>query len=253
MKLSSVFATVLSTSIVTFLTALGFSSQAQGLTFLGNSSGIWGTPDPGSNTEPVFSGVETNKFTWGRSRPDDRENNYGTAANQLTFTGNSFSADDVGSLFKIGDLEYYNGKVEGDTNVDSVPLKLTLPFTNPNTFSEVFNFGFQLVNTPNLGNSPEEDADIVYIKDNFGTRSFKFDGNEYLLNLIGFSQDGGNTSVNKFSVIEDQRTTAGIYATITRVTPPQQVPEPASFVGLSLLGIYFITNKKSLIAKKRIG
>ncbi|MGH8002092.1 MAG: choice-of-anchor K domain-containing protein [Brasilonema sp.] len=253
MKLSSVFATVLSTSIVTFVTALGFSSQAQGLTFLGNSSGIWGTPDPGSNTEPIFSGVGTNTFTWGRSRPNDRENNYGTAANQLTFTGNYFAADDIGSLFKIGDLEYYNGKVEENTNVDSATLNLTLPFTNPRIFSEVFNLGFQLVNTTNLGDDPEDDADIVYIKDNFGTRSFKFDGNEYLLNLIGFSQDGGNTSVNKFSVLEDKRTMAGIYATITRVTPPQQIPEPVGLVGLSLLGIYLITHKKSLIAKKRMG
>ncbi|MBW4633960.1 MAG: choice-of-anchor K domain-containing protein [Iphinoe sp. HA4291-MV1] len=249
MKLSPVFATALSTFAVTFITALGFSSQAQSLTFLGNSSGIWGTPDPGSNTDPIFSGVGTNTFIWGRPRPNDRENNYGTPANQLTFTGNSFSADDVGSLFKIGDLEYYNGKVEETTNVNSVPLNLTLLFTNPGNLNEVFNLGFQLVNTTNSGN-PENDADTVYVKNNFGTRSFKFDGNEYLLSLIGFSQDDGNTSVNKFSVLEDSKTTAGIYARITRVTPPKKIPEPVSTVGLSLLGIYLITHKKSWSAKQ---
>ncbi|NJM72415.1 MAG: PEP-CTERM sorting domain-containing protein [Scytonema sp. RU_4_4] len=253
MKLSPVFGTVLSTLAVTFITALGFSSQAQGLTFLGNSSGIWGTPDPGSNTDPIFSGVGTNTFTWGRPRPNDRENNYGTPANQLTFTGNSFSADDIGSLFKVGDLEYYNGKVEDKTSVDSVPLDLTLSFINPGNFSEVFNFNFQLVNTTNLGGNAEDDADIVYIKDNFGTRSFKFEGNEYQLNLSGFSQNSGNTSVNKFSVLEDSKTTAGIYARITQVTPPKQIPESGGIVGLSLLGIYLISHKKSLSAKKRIG
>ncbi|NMF62386.1 choice-of-anchor K domain-containing protein [Brasilonema octagenarum] len=253
MKLSSVFAAALSTFAVTLITALGFSNQAQGLTILGNSSGIWGTPDPGSNTDPVFSGVGMNSFTWGRPHPDDFENNYGTPANQLTFTGNPFWADDVGSLFKVGDLEYYNGKVEESTSVDSVPLNLTLSFTNPGTFREVFNFGFQLVNTPNLGQNPEDDADIVYIKDNFSTRSFNFEGNEYQLNLIGFSQNGGNTPVNKFSVLEGDRTTAGIYARMTRITPAKQTPEPAGIVGLSVLGIYLVTHKKSLGVKKRIG
>ncbi|KAB8329977.1 PEP-CTERM sorting domain-containing protein [Scytonema tolypothrichoides VB-61278] len=250
MKLSSVFTAALSTFAVTLITALGFSNHAQGLTILGNSNGIWGTPDPGSNTEPVFFGVGTNTFTWGRSRPDDRENNYGTTANELTFTGNPFSADDVGSLFKVGDLEYYNGKVEESTSVASVPLNLTLSFTNPGTFREVFNFGFQLVNTTNLGVNPEDDADIVYIKDNFDTRNFYFEGNEYQLNLIGFSQNGGNTTVNKFSVFEDDRTTAGIYARITQITRSKQIPEPAGIVGLSVLGIYLVTHKKSLGVKK---
>lgn len=250
MKLSSVFATALSTFAVTVLTAVGFSSQAQGLTFLGSSSGIWGTPNSGSNTEPISSGVGTNKFIWGRSRPDDFEYNYGTPANHLIFTGNSFSADDVGSLFKIGDLEYYNGRVEQLTNVDSVPLNLTLSFTNPGNLSEVFNTDFQLDNTTNSGEDPDNDADTVYVKKNFGTRSFKFDGNEYLLNVIGLSQDGGSTSVSEFRVFEDSATTAGIYARITRVTPPREVPERASTIGLSLLGIYVITRKKSLRAKK---
>jgi hypothetical protein len=250
MKLSPVFATALSTFAVTVITALGFSSQAQGLTFLGNSSGIWGTPNSGSNTDPIFSGVGTNTFIWGRPRPDDRVNNYGTPANKLTFTGNSISTDDVGSVFKIGALEYYNGKVEENTNVDSVPLNLTLSFTDPSNLREVLNFGFQLDNTTNSGEDPDDDADSVYVKENFGTRSFKLDGNEYLLNVIGFSQNGGNTSVSEFRVLEDKRTTADLYARITRATPPEKIPEPASTVGLSLLGIYLMTRKKSLRAKK---
>lgn len=248
MKLSPVFATALSTFAVSVITALGFSSQAQGLTFLGNSSGIWGTPNSGSNTNPIFSGVGTNTFIWGRSRPDDLENNYGTPANQLTFTGNSISTDDVGSLFKIGALEYYNGKVEENTNVNSVPLNLTLSFTDPSNLREVFNSEFLLDNTTNSGEDPDDDADTVYVKKNFGTRSFKLDVNEYLLNVIGFSQDGGNTSVREFRVLEDQKTTPSLYGRITRVTPPQKIPETASTVGLSLLGIYLITRKKCLRA-----
>ncbi|ARV59461.1 PEP-CTERM sorting domain-containing protein [Nostocales cyanobacterium HT-58-2] len=251
MTLNPVFATALSTVAVSVITALGFSSQAQGLTFLGNSSGIWGEPNPGSNTDRVFSGVGTSTFIWGRPRPDDFVNNYGTPANRLTFAGNSFSTDDAGLLFKVGDLEYFNGKVEQNTNVVSVPLNLSLSFTNPSNLNEVFNFDFGLDNTTNSGDKPEEDADTVYVKENFGTRSFKLDGNEYLLNVIGFSQDNGKTSVSKFRVLEGEKTTAGLYARITRVTPPEKIPEPASLVGLSLLGIYLIYHKKSLSAKNK--
>jgi hypothetical protein len=249
MKLSSVFTTALSTLAVTIVTALGFSSHAQGLTFLGNSSGIWGQPNPGSNTDPIFTGVGTNTFTWGRARPDDFENNYGTPPNQLIFTGNSFSTEDIGSLFKVGDLEYYNGKVEEGTNIVSVPLSLNLSFINPSNFNQVFNFNFQLENTTNSGEDPLDDADTVYVNGNFDTRSFTFDGNEYQLSLIGFSQDNGNTSISNFRVLEDKSMRPGLYARINRVTPRETIPEPASVVGLSVLGIYLITRKKSLSIK----
>jgi hypothetical protein len=141
MKLSSVFVTSLSVA-VSALTALGFSSQAQALTFSGISSGAWGEPTPGGiNTSPFYSGVGTNSFRWGD--PDD----FGTGPNQLTFSGDSFSTK-IGSLFKIGDLTYFNGKVTPNTSVDFVPLNLHVSFSDRpdrSNVSEVFNFGFQLV------------------------------------------------------------------------------------------------------------
>lgn len=166
MKLSSVFVTSLSVAVAA-LTALGFSSQAQALTFSGNSIGTWGKPTPGSmNTIPIYSGVGSNSFKWGD--PDD----FGTGPNQLIFTGNTFSSE-IGSLFKIGDLTYFNGTVTPGTSVDFVPLNLHVSFGD-RVNSQVFNFDFELVNTPNDLPNPVDKADYVNVGKNFGNRNFTF-------------------------------------------------------------------------------
>ncbi|MBD2772636.1 choice-of-anchor K domain-containing protein [Iningainema tapete] len=247
MKPSSVLTNTLSTVAVTILTALGFSSQAQSLTISGNSSGTWGIPNPGSiNTNPVYSGVGTNSFTWGEPIIDDTVD-IGTPVNRLTFSGQSFSAD-IDYLFKVGNLTYFNGRVPPGTNVESVPLNLSLSLTNPISLNEVINFDFELENTNNLPeNTPEQNADIVYVKNKLGERSFTLNGEQYLLDLIGFSQDEGDSSVSQFRVLEGEATTAGVFARITRQTPTEQIPEPATITGLSVLSIYLLVSRKKLL------
>ncbi len=245
MKLSSVFVTV-SAVAVTAVTALGFSGQAQALIFSGNSSGTWGEPypkgknTPGSiNTNPVYSGVGTNSFSWGD--PDD----FGTGPNQLSFNGNSFSSE-MGSLFKIGDLTYFNGSVVPDTSVESVPLNLQVSFGD-RINSEVFDFKFHLVNTPNDSTNPADNADFVFVGKNFGDRNFTFADNKYILELTGFRQQGSTTDVSEFRVLEGEKTTAAIFAKITQVQDLKTIPEPGIVAGLSLLSIYLISRRKSSI------
>ncbi|NEU77008.1 PEP-CTERM sorting domain-containing protein [Hassallia byssoidea VB512170] len=239
MKLSSVFVTSLSVA-VTALTALGFSSQAQALTFSGESSGVWGKPTPGGmNTNPIYSGVGTNSFSWGD--PDD----FGTGQNQLTFSGDSFSSE-MGSLFKIGDLTYFNGSVTPNTSVDFVPLNLHVSFGDRVNVSEVFNFDFHLKNTPNDSPNPADNADFVYVGKNFGNRNFTFADKKYTLELTGFREKGSTTDVSEFRVLEGKGTTAAIFAKITEVPPDSKtIPEPGTVAGLSLLSIYLISRRKS--------
>jgi len=239
MKLSSVFVTSLSVA-VTALTALGFSSQAQALTFSGNSSGAWGEPTPGGmNPDPKYSPPGSNLFSWGD--PDD----FGTGPNQLTFAGNTFSSE-MGSLFKIGDLTYFNGSVTPGTSVDFVPLNLYVSFDGGVNVRELFNFNFQLVNTPNDSTTnPADNADFVYVGKNFGNRNFTFADKKYTLELTGFREKGSTTDVSEFRVLEGEKTTAGIFAKITEVPPAKTIPEPGTVAGLSLLGIYLISRRKS--------
>lgn len=240
MKLSSVFVTTLSAFAVTALTALGFSGLAQALTFSGNSSGAWGEPTPGNmNTKPIYSGVGSNSFSWGDA--DD----FGTGPNQLTFIGDSFSSE-MGSLFKIGDLTYFNGAVTPGTSVDFVPLNLRVSFGDRLNVSEIFDFNFQLVNTPNDSPNPADNADFVYVGKNFGNRNFTFADKKYTLSLTGFRENGSTTDVSEFRVLEGKETTAGIFAKITEVpADPKTIPEPGTVAGLSLLGIYLISRRKS--------
>lgn len=238
MKLSSIFVTSLSVA-VTALTALGFSSQAQALSFSGNSSGVWGEPTPGGmNPNPKYSLPGSNSFSWGD--PDD----FGTGPNQLTFIGDSFSSE-MGSLFKIGDLTYFNGSVTPGTSVDFVPLNLHVSFGDRVNVSEVFDFNFQLVNTPNDSPIAADNADFVYVGKNFGNRNFTFADKQYTLELTGFRKTGSTTDVSDFRVLEGEKTTAGIFAKITEVPPAKTIPEPGTVVGLSLLGIYLISRRKS--------
>lgn len=244
MKLSPVFSTVLVTAI-SATTALGFSSQAKALVFSGDSNGIWGKPEAGTiNTRAMFTGVGTDTFTWGL--PILKDPRFGTPPNSLIFKGTSFQSE-LNSLFKIGDLTYYNGTVPQTTNVEKVPLKLELLFKQPGVINETFEYDFDLTNTVNDLNKPFDsidNADIVTIRQGLTNRSFIYQGKKYTLELTGFSQDDGLTSTNKFQVRESKATKAAIYGRITYVAPAEKVPEPGILAGLSVVGVYIIARKQ---------
>ncbi|WP_375511840.1 choice-of-anchor K domain-containing protein [uncultured Nostoc sp.] len=248
MKLSLVFATAICSFFVGATTALGFSDQADALTFSGISTGTWGEPNPGStdtNPNPIYTGVGNNTFTWGDANvcpptPNPPSGCTITGSNQLTLTGNSFSTD-INSVFKIADLSYFNGTVVKGTSVEDVPLNLNVSFSAPVGISQVFDFKLHLVNTPNdAKNSEEENADFVSIDENLSNATFTFEGNKYTLELTGFNPDVGQISIKAF---EGATTKTAIYAKI------KTIPEPATVAGLLLLGMYLISSKK-LLEKK---
>lgn len=250
MKLSLVFAAAISSFFVGATTALGFSDQADALTFSGISTGTWGEPTPGSieiNPNPVYTGVGNNIFTWGDPNvclpsPNPPSGCRITGSNKLTFTGNSFSTD-INSVFKIGDLAYFNGTVLKDTSVEDVPLNINVSFNPPVEISQVFDLKLRLVNTPNNAtNSEEENADFVFIDENLSNPTFTFEGNEYTLELTGFNPDLGQISIKAF---EGGTTKTAIFAKIKIKT----IPEPATVAGLFLVGMYLISSKK-LLEKK---
>ncbi|OUL33390.1 hypothetical protein BV372_17040 [Nostoc sp. T09] len=153
MKLSLVFATALSSCSMIALTAFGFSDQAQAATISGRADGVWvkAIPDSknkfcsNSNTDCQFvQGVGTNSFSWGEPAKNTPPNQ----PNQLTFIGNSFLAD-VGSWFKLGSLNYFNGIIYDDTNIQYVTLNLDWFFGDNNQVRKVLPISFYLENTTN--------------------------------------------------------------------------------------------------------
>ncbi|MDZ8183458.1 MAG: choice-of-anchor K domain-containing protein [Nostoc sp. ChiSLP02] len=231
MKRSLVFATAISSSFVTATTVFAFFGQAQAFSFSGTSSGTWKTPTPGTiNTNPKHTGVGTNIFTWGQASSPS------TSPNKVIFDGSSFFAD-TNSVFKIGELTYFNETVLEKTSVEFVPLALNLSLTSPAGIDQAFDFNFRLINTPNESKNPQENADYVSIDGKLNDNSFAFEGKKYTLELTGFNPDASQL---KIGALEQGTVKTSIFATI------KPIPEPATIAGLSLVGIYLISRKKSL-------
>ncbi|QSJ15913.1 choice-of-anchor K domain-containing protein [Nostoc sp. UHCC 0702] len=235
----------LATATLTTVASLTIANSVQAAPpFTGASSGTWATPTP-SGSPYVYNGVGTNTFDWGDA------DGFGTGPNILSFDGNSFSTG-IDTPFQVGNLTYFNGTTVVGTTPSSVPLDVLLAFTDPGGLNKSFSFDFNLVSTENTG-TPEENADFVFPPSTFSSTSFNFGGQDYTLQLLGFSKDGGTTIVNQFNVLENARDTAGLYAQITKV--PKPIPEPSSLLGLMLLntggGVIFLQKKLRFLAKAK--
>lgn len=205
------------------------ASAAGAIEFAGTTNATWGTPTF-TDISPEYSGVGTPIFTMGESTSS-------LPANTLTFTGNSFTTA-LDTIFKIGDLNYYNGTTFVGSTVDAVPLQIQLGFTNSAGPSQFFSYGFAFDITSNFGDR-ESDADRLIPLNTSATGSFVVDDISYTLQLGGFSQDGGATISPNFKAYENESTQGAIYGKITqdiRVTPPPVTTTPEPTAILSLLG-----------------
>jgi len=90
---------------------------------------MFGTPVLGNDLNRPFSGVGTNTFNWGIPNNTD-------PINSLSFVGNTFSKE-INSVFQVGKLTYLNGNNYVGSNVDSVPLNVSLAISSPSSFSKV--------------------------------------------------------------------------------------------------------------------
>ncbi len=235
MKLKSLVATTLSTCAVIATISL----PVQAALFSGNLLNVrWGEPSPGSNTDPVYSGVGTDTFSWGDA------DNFGTGANQLEFQAISFVDVGLDSLFPIAELSYFNGTVLVDTSVEQVPLSFDFSLDTPDYVSQSYQLGVDILNTLNDSDDPLENADTVKFTNNTALTSFSYDGKEYQISLAGFSQDDGVNISNDIIALEDETTTTRLYAKIIEVPAKTRVPEPGMLFGVSLVAAYCIYRRQ---------
>jgi len=208
--------------------------------FAGSADGVFG--DPSTNAlQNVFSGVDTNTFTTG--------NPLGTSSpNTFSVDGLSFSAE-AGTLFSVANLTYTNGATVVGSNVSSVALDLTLDFATPSGIEEVtFGLDFDLVDlTTNTTGDPVLDADTLSISNVASSFSFDVGGEEFTLDLVGFSTDAGSTIDNTFTLAEGATTEAQLFGVITAPDSPSAgIPEPATIIGsLVALGLTRMMKRKS--------
>lgn len=215
MKSRILMTTQLSAAMLMGLASVGAFNhqpvQAFDLTFAGESSGQWTLPtNPDETTRLVDGpGGSNSGLKWGRIDCEGC-----TVENSIEYKGAPFAAE-VGSLFRVGDLSYVNGSVQGGFNGDFA-LQVALLLNQPAQQLQTFSFAFNILNTPNETGDPILDGDrLRFSTSGISGQAFSYKGLEYSLELVGFSSDGGSTILSELNSPEDSNTSASLFGRIT--------------------------------------
>jgi Ca2+-binding RTX toxin-like protein len=184
---------------------------------IGVSSGEFDDPeDP--EEDAVFeivgaNGGTDNRFEWGEAVED-------SFASLLQFDGADFFGAKPQEEFKIGQIFYRNGTIESGTGFNGeFGFSIDLDIEGLEEDPAPFDFFFDILNTPNDSGDPVEDADrLRFVTSGLSPQTFEFDGNTYTLELLGFSQDGGDSFEDGFDSPEEGFDIASLYGKLIQVS-----------------------------------
>lgn len=197
--------------------------QANAVSLSGYAYGEFSHPQAGRadqihirNADLGYSSSSSSVFSWGVNRHSP----YGSRFSFDGASSDAYEADfsiSPGSAFSLGNFTYTNLPTYRSSGVKGVDFRVNINLSGVGWSS--FDYSLSIDNTPNNG---VNDADHVGLKNRSDNVFFDYAGQSYMMEVLGFSRDGGLTFENYASVEERSSTTAEIYARV------QVVPIPAA-------------------------
>jgi hypothetical protein len=238
---------------------LSLSTLTYGLRFFGTIEGFWKNPIHGVRDYVALKYIRNNYasvFLWGLpawKKPYDTPFSNALVIDGFRRAQGQGWTAELGNPFKIASILYQNSGAVRCENVNGVQLGLEMIIKSASVYtpfeSENFAFDIAIENTWNLTGDPLKDADILSIVETGKTKEFFYYGEQYSLDLVGFSFDEGKTFSTTFVNPEGGMAEADIYAKIldnNSSSSHQPVPEPSTFLLLALSMIALVLIHKHL-------
>ena len=164
-----------------------------------------------------------------------------------------------GQVFSVGKLTHFNQTIWANgTDATNASLSLDLDFSDTGLGKQSFDFNINIDETLNNATTCAYATDagkgcsdrITWDWAVDQESAFEYEGDQYTLELVGFSQQVAASSiVNDFVSQEDGNNSANLFARIVKVDTTQDIPEPASLLGLAGLGLFAVKTKKKQALK----
>ena len=211
------------------------------------TSGAWVDTQQNDGAVANINGIGTNDVSWG-----DPFGASTAGPSAYIFDGvNPGDAPLDNTLFPLGDFTHENFTISLPS-ISGANLDVNLNFTGENVTQD-FGFFFQHIETPNNADPCAEGGGIpcqdrVLIPDASSSETVTLGGVQYLLNVEGFSQDGGVTIIPDFLTAEGQPNTATLFARLVPVQlpPVTTVSEPTALalLAIGLVGLWGSSRRK---------
>jgi hypothetical protein len=224
MCLSQIFK--ISVTSLALMTIAGLGTLSATTINLNTVSGTWSNP----TGNPVnFSGAGTSTIHWGKPVSGNAQSGY-------NFTGLApQNGLQLNTPFSIGTFTHYNFPITGNalTGVN-LGVKAMLNI-NGTAVSFTGTYHFNHDETPNIPTKQDPNCcnDIVTFINNMAQLgTFKINGQDYTVALLGFKTSPNGSLLSQFSTIEGKTNTATLYAKITKAGNVG-VPEPSTYLVLA--------------------
>ena len=185
--------------------------------------------------------------------------NYLNAKSGLGFTGLENLDLSVDQVFNVGTLRHYNHTISGAAPIGiQTDMSLTLDFDDFGIGQQTFDFELNIDETNNNANyhaggqcpyltTGNGCSDAITWTNSIGSQSFSVEGQDYTLELVGFADSFEDELVDEFVSQEQRVSSTNLYARLVQLDTspvPQDIPEPASVLGLGVLGAAIATRRR---------